>query len=74
MALHKTEEAIMDLLDAGLSPRAIVRRGFAETKVTFVLSTFGHAGRWAASDKRERARMRQGSADLLQAIQNARRD
>lgn len=73
MAFYSIEEAILDLLDQGLSVRQIERRGFAASKVRFVLSTFGSAARHAASDRRRRDGIRRGSAALLAAIQSERR-
>lgn len=72
MALTDLEAAILNLLDDGLSVRAISGRGFKLTTVERVQRTYGNAYRNHLGDQRRAASIRRGAAALAAAI-NAER-
>ena len=73
MALHGHEEAILDLLDQGMTQAEIISRGFPPARVRFTASSFGSAQTNRAADRRREEAIRRGSSALLAAIQQERR-
>ena len=72
MGMTATEEAILDLADAGLSKRQIAARGFKPSKVRFTISTMGtDYGNRLADQRRDRA-VRRGTEALPRALTAAR--
>lgn len=71
MALYPQESAILDLYDAGLSKPAIVAHGFAPSLVDTVCDHLGTRS-LDQQDRLHRQRMRDASAQMVRAIQQAR--
>ena len=72
MGMTATEEAILDLADAGLSKRQIAARGFKRSKVRSTIATMGtDYGNRLADQRRDRA-VRRGTEQLLKALTAAR--
>lgn len=71
MALWDHERAILDQLDAGLSPHQVAARGFTLAQVKRVTNTIGTARMHADADRRRADNMRLGSQALLRALQAA---
>lgn len=72
MALWKHEEAILDLLDAGLSQNQVAQRGFSYAQIACVVNTIGTAAHHEKADAKRVQSLRHGSQALLRAIQQAK--
>ena len=72
MGMTATEEAILDLADAGLSKRKIAARGFKRSKVRSTIATMGTDRGNRQSDLRRDRATRRGTEQLLKALIAAR--
>lgn len=72
MSMTPIETAIMDLSDAGLNEKEIVRRGFGSGTVRYALSAFGTISADEKHLARHSERMMKGSRKLQSAIKKAR--
>lgn len=72
MALWKHEEAILDMIDAGMSKAEVAQRGYSPAQIDCVINTIGTAEHHAKNDQKRLNSVRMGTADLLRAIQRAR--
>lgn len=72
MALWKHEEAILDMLDAGMSHNQVAQRGYTPAQIDCVINAIGTAERHAKGDKRRTESIQRGSQQLLRALQRER--
>lgn len=72
MGMTATEEAILDLADAGLSKRQIAARGFKPSKVRSTIATMDTDRGNRQSDLRRDRATRRGTEQLLKALIAAR--
>jgi hypothetical protein len=72
MALWKHEEAILDMIDGGMSKAEVAARGYTPAQIDRVINTIGTAEHHERNEQRRHKNIRMGTADLLRAIQRAR--
>ena len=72
MTMTVSESAILDLYDAGISMKAIVKHGFDPCLVRFVIGSYGGIVGDKAELGRHRKMMSHGSQSLAAAILQAR--
>jgi hypothetical protein len=71
MALWKHEEAILDMVDGGMSKADVAARGYTPAQIDRVINTIGTAEHHERNEQRRNASVRKGTVELLRAIQRA---
>lgn len=72
MGLYRYEEAILDMLDAGMTQNQVAQRGYSYGEIERTINAIGTAERHARGDERRASALRKGSQALLRAIRQAK--